>query len=223
MARVSHTSDSGKTQNPTNIFLEYKSSKKTFSSYNRSNGAKEDLKLPFKFVFLQNYHTVRGWDDSSDSGIYSNEVYYIGKEVMRVRSKSGLIAEGIYKDIKNEVRDAGGKYNRSIYIMLEGGDVANIQLKGSAVKSWGDFITENAKLVDNQWIEVNKVENKKKGSVKYTVPVFELGASLSEDDSNLADTVADELQSYFDDYFSKAEDQGKEVPTEEFEEPDLDF
>ena len=49
-------------------------------------------------------HTVRGWSNSSESGIYSNEVQYIGQEELNVRSfKGGEIACGLWKDIKNKV------------------------------------------------------------------------------------------------------------------------
>ena len=137
---------------------------------------------------------------------------------MTVRAfKGGVLAEGLYKDIKTAITNAGGKYHRSIYVMLEDGSVANISLKGAGVRQWSDFMEANKNLVDNQWIEVNDANEEKKGSIKYSTPNFTLGKSLSKADSSNADDVADELKTYLDAYFNR-----DNAPKEE-EEPMLDF
>jgi hypothetical protein len=220
MARISHNSEKGESLNPTSKYMAWKSNDKQFSYYDKEAGENVAVELPTKFVFLQHYHTVKGWHDASESGIYSNEVYYIGSEPMTVRSyKGGLIAEGKYKDIKSTITSAGGKYHRSIYVMLEDGTVANISLKGAAVRQWSDFIDENKNLVDNQWIEVLEAKDEKKGSIKYSVPNFSLGKNLSKKDVTDADNAAAELKVYLDKYFSKKEDQ----QVEEAEALDLEF
>jgi hypothetical protein len=218
MARISHTNEAPKSANPTSKYLEWKSNDKSFSYYDKSAGENVKVELPLKFLFLQNYHTVKGWNDASESGIYSNEVFYIGSEPMTVRSfKGGVIAEGLYKDIKPTITAAGGKYNRSIYVMLEDGTVANISLKGSGVRQWSDFMEANKNLIDNQWIEVLTSNDEKKGSIKYSTPEFTVGANLTKQDSAKADDVASELKTYLDGYFKK------EVATTEEVEPVLDF
>jgi len=218
MARISHTNEAPKSANPTSKYLEWKSNDKSFSYYDKSVGENVKVELPLKFLFLQNYHTVKGWNDASDSGIYSNEVFYIGSEPMTVRSfKGGVIAEGLYKDIKPTITSAGGKYNRSIYVMLEDGTVANISLKGSGVRQWSDFMEANKNLIDNQWIEVLTSNDEKKGSIKYSTPEFTVGANLTKQDSAKADDVASELKNYLDGYFKK------DVATTEEVEPVLDF
>lgn len=218
MARISHTNEAPKSANPTSKYLEWKSNDKSFSYYDKSAGESVKVELPLKFLFLQNYHTVKGWNDASESGIYSNEVFYIGSEPMTVRSfKGGVIAEGLYKDIKPTITAAGGKYNRSIYVMLEDGTVANISLKGSGVRQWSDFMEANKNTIDNQWIEVLTSNDEKKGSIKYSTPEFTVGANLTKQDSAKADDVAAELKTYLDGYFKK------EVATTEEVEPVLDF
>jgi hypothetical protein len=219
MARISHTNTEKSTSsNPTSRYLEWKSNDKAFSFYDKEAGQNVKVELPLKFLFLQNYHTVKGWNDASSSGIYSNEVYYIGSEPMTVRAfKGGVLAQGLYKDIKTAIVNAGGKYHRSIYVMLEDGSVANISLKGAGVRQWSDFMEANKNLVDNQWIEVNDANEEKKGSIKYSTPNFILGKSLSKADSSKADDVANQLKTYLDAYFNK-----DNTPKEE-EEPMLDF
>lgn len=199
MARINHAQQTTTSNNPTTKYLEWKSNDKAFSFYNKEAGAKEEVKLPLKFLFLQHYHTVKGFNDTSNSGIYSNEVYYIGTEEMAVRSfKGGLIAEGLYKDIKPKIVNAGGKYHRSVYVMMEDGSIANFAFKGAVVKEWSDFINDNQNLLDNQWVEIKDAKDEKKGSVKYSVPVFTVGEAISKDVAKKADTKADELKAFLE-------------------------
>lgn len=218
MARISHTSQESKSSNPTTKYLEWKSNDKAFSYYDKEASQNVKLELPLKFLFLQHYHTVKGWNDASESGIWANEVFYIGSEEMTVRAfKGGEIASGLYKDIKAKVNSAGGRYHRSIYIMLEDGSLANLSLKGAGVKEWSDFMEANKNLVDNQWVEVNDAKDAKKGSVKYSTPNFTIGKNLSAKESASADNVARELQDYMEGYFTK---EVKEIVVVEAEEID---
>ena len=126
--------------NPSTKFLQWKSNEKCFEFYNKETQQKVSVPLPFKFLVLDEMHTVSGWNDASSSGIFSNEVKFISKEVMTVKPfKGNEIAKGLYKDIKEKIVSAGGHYVKSIYIMLEDGSLANLQLKGSAVQKWGEF------------------------------------------------------------------------------------
>lgn len=207
MARISHTSEkSSSSNNPTKKYLDWKSNDKSFEFYDKEAGEKVKVELPLKFVFLQHYHTVKGWNDASQSGIWSNEVFYIGSESMTVRAfKGGEIATGLYKDIKQDITNAGGKYHRSVYVMLEDGTIANLSFKGAVVREWSDFFGDNQSLLDNQWIEVNTAKEQKKGSVKYSTPEFTLGKNLTAKESSMADDTALELKSYLDEYFRKEE------------------
>lgn len=225
MARISHTSqESQKSSNPTTKYLEWKSNDKAFSYYDKATGQNVKLELPFKFLFLEHYHTVKGWNDASESGIWANEVYYIGSEPMTVRAfKGGELASGLYKDIKAKVQQAGGRYHRSIYVMLEDGSLANISLKGAGVKEWSDFMEVNKNLTDNQWVEVNDAKEAKKGSVKYSTPNFTIGKNLTAQQSASADNTARELQTYMNEYFKKDVNQVEVVDAVEVESLELDF
>ena len=73
MARISHTSQESKSSNPTTKYLEWKSNDKCFSYYDKAAEENVKVELPTKFVFLQHYHTVKGWHDGSQSqiGVYA--------------------------------------------------------------------------------------------------------------------------------------------------------
>lgn len=211
MARISHNTEKSVSSNPTSKFLSWKSNDKSFRYYDKEAGESVNLELPFKFVFLQHYHTVKGWHDASQSGIFSNEVYYIGSEPMTVRSfgnkpkklPSVEIASGIYTEIKTKINESGGRYHRSVYVMLEDGTIANLSLKGAVVKEWSDFMNANKNLVDAQWVEVNSAKDQKKGSIKYSTPEFTMGANLKPTDADNADLAAAKLKAHLNTYFNK--------------------
>ena len=43
----------------------------------------------------------------------------------------------------------------------------------------------------------------KKGAVKYTIPFFEVGKSITPAQDNLANIASEKLQKYMDSYFTK--------------------
>ena len=193
MARVNHAS--GESQNPTEKYLKWKSNDKSFTYWDKANQTEVQVSLPFKFVWLQHYHTVKGWHDSSSSAIYSNEVRSF---------KGGEIATGIYKDIKSKVNSSGGVYHRSIYVMLEDGSIANLSIKGAVVKEWSDFYDFSKNTIDNRWVEVNEAVDQKKGSVKYSTPKFSLGDALDAKAVKAADDAGDRVGMHMERYFAKS-------------------
>lgn len=207
--------------NPSKRFLEWKSNEKAFSYFDKEKKENVKVELPFKFLVLDQLHTVSGWNDATSSGIYSNEVKFISKQVMTVKPfKGNEIAKGLYADIKEKVKNAGGHYVKSIYIMLEDGTLANIQLKGSAVQQWGEFTNKSLSRLPEEWVVVDKAIDGKKGAVKYTTPGFTFGGSLSDKEAAQADLVFDELETYLKAYLIKEE---APVEVEDLETDDLDF
>ena len=213
------------TSNPATKFIDWKSNDKCFEYYDKEAQEKIKVNLPFKFLVLDEMHTIKGWNDATSSGIFSNEVKFISKEIMTVKPfKGNEIAKGMYKDIKEKIVAAGGHYVKSIYIMLEDGSIANIQLKGSAVQSWGEFTQKTRSRLADEWVTVKTAKEGKKGSVKFHVPVFEFDHSLSEAEANLADDAFDVLEAYFKTYLVKAEPIAEVATVEtDIDEDDLEF
>ena len=209
--------------NPATKFIDWKSDDKCFSFYNKETRTNEQIPLPFKFLVLDELHAIKGWNDATSSGIFSNEVKFISKEVMTVKPfKGNEIAKGLYKDIKEKVQSAGGHYVKSIYIMLEDGTLANLQLKGSAVQKWGEFTQKTRNRLPDEWVQVSKSLEGKKGAVKFHTPVFEFLASISDSEADLADEAFNTLETYLKAYLVKAEPIIDEVEeTEEVD--DLEF
>jgi hypothetical protein len=133
--------------------------------------------------------------------------------------KGNEIAKGIYKDIKDKIVAAGGHYTKSIYIMLEDGTLANLQLKGSAVQAWGEFTQKTRSRLADEWVSVKTTKDGKKGAVKFSVPEFTFDGSLNDEQNNQADEVFNVLESYLKTYLVKAEPT---IVEEEDFEPTID-
>lgn len=191
-------------KNPSTKFIEWKSDLKCFSYYDRDEKENISIELPFKFLTLMEFATVKGWNDKSQSAIYSNEVKFIGTEEIEVKSfKGGLITKGLYKDVKEQIKNAGGHYSKSIYAMLEDGSIVNIQLKGSGVQKWSEFTQKSRSRLADEWINVYDAEDLKKGRIDYSVPLFKYDGSLGDESDKLADGAYDELKEYIEGYLKK--------------------
>ena len=192
-----------KSSNPAAKFLEWKSNDKCFSYYDKEKKENVLVPLPLKFVILEHYHTVKGWNDASESGIYANEVSFTGSEELDVKSfKGGEIAKGIYKEIRSKIIDAGGKYHRSIYVVTNDLEIINISLKGAAVSEYSKFIDVNGdNFFTQNWVEVAEVVEGKKGSITYSSPIFKKSTAIK--DASKIRPFADILQAYMNDYMSK--------------------
>ena len=218
---------SAPTANPATKIIQWKSNDKGFEFYDKENKVKVPIPLPFKFLAIRPaLHTVSGWSDSCKSGIYANEVEFISKEILTVKPfKGNEIAKGLYSDIKEKVKTAGGHYVASQYVMLEDGTLANIQLKGASCQSWGDFTKKNRSRLPDEWVTVTKAIEGKKGAVKYYTPEFTFDKSLSESEMDLADEAFGNLETYLKVYLVKAEPSIMDVPVGEdsIDEDDVDF
>ena len=54
-----------KSKNPAKKFLSWKSEEKCFAYYDKDKKENILVPLPFKFVILEHYHTVKGWNGRS--------------------------------------------------------------------------------------------------------------------------------------------------------------
>jgi hypothetical protein len=137
--------------------------------------------------------------------------------------KGNEIAKGLYKDIKEKIQSAGAHYVKSIYIMLEDGSLANLQLKGSAVQEWGEFTKKTRNRLPDEWIVVKSFKDGKKGAVKFTMPEFAFERSLSEGEAQMADEAFNILEAYLKAYLVKAEPIAEDFEVVDEHSPDLDF
>jgi hypothetical protein len=200
--------------NPATKFIEWKSNDKSFNYYDKEAQKNVAIPLPFKFLVLDELHKVEGWNDSLKGKIVSNEVKFISKEIMKVKTyhkdfggknTTTHLVDGLYAEIKEKVKSSNAHYAKSIYVMLEDGSLANISLKGSGVQKWGDFTQKTRNRLADEWVIVATAEDGKKGAVKFSTPSFSFANSISDEEANMADEAFNILESYLKTYLAKAE------------------
>jgi len=201
-----------KTVNPCRKFFTWSSNDKCFTYYDRD--AKENIKveLPIRFINLKQLSTIKGWDNASTSGIFSNEVENLFSDELNVRSfKGGDIVKGIYSNIRLEIIEKGGHYEKSIYCIDGTGELINIAFKGSGVSAWSDFLTEKGtdRLL-NEWVIVEKAISMKNGAISYSIPSFDFLKELSAEERDESDTKYRLLMDYFNKYRAVPEENTKE-------------
>jgi hypothetical protein len=192
-------------KNPSKRFYEWNGESACFKYYDKEKEEKVEVPLPFTFMVLDQLSTVKGWNDASESGIFSNEVRNLKKEVINVRAfKGGNIASGLYAEIKDRVKAEGGKFTSSVYIAVKNEDgkleIANLQLSGAAVNAWMDF-KKRVESIYSGAVTVKGFTEGKKGSVTFKMPEFKQVKITPETDAE-AKVLDEKLQGYFKVYFS---------------------
>lgn len=186
-----------KVESPVSKYLSWSSNDKCFTYYDKEAQENKKVNLPIKLIHFSDFGTIKGFHDASNSGIYSNEVKSVSKEPLNVKAfKGGEIASGLYKDIKGKVNASGGVYNASIYGLI-GNEIVNLSFKGASLQQWSEFKKEYRRLFLTNYILINSSKDMKKGSVKYSVPQFELGDKITDAESKKADASYDSLGEFF--------------------------
>ena len=170
-----------KLQNPCKKFIEFKGDAGVFQYWDKNApnpeskkpGANIEMPLPIGFIVLDELSTIKGFNESSRSGVYANEVHSVKNQTLHVRTfKGGTSISGKYAEIKDKVKAIGGKYCKSIYAALilkdKSLELVNFQLTGAAFKAWIDKTTD----ANSEVMVVSKTIEAKKGKVVYQIPVW---------------------------------------------------
>lgn len=189
--------------NPAVRWFEWHGEKGVVRYYDKDAKANVDVPLPFTFILLDQLASVRGWSDATDSGIYSNEVKDTRQDVMVVKSfKGGVIAEGIYADIKDRVNRAGGNFVANCYIAFRHQDklaIGSLRFKGAALGAWMEFGKAHRSDLYEKAIKITGYTEGQKGRVTFRTPVFQ-SAALSAETNTEAVALDRELQKFFASY-----------------------
>lgn len=195
-----------RSQNPSTRWFDWNGEKGSISYYDKEKKETIAVPLPFTFILLDELATVRGWDDMSKSGIYSNEVKDTRTDILVVKAfKGGTIAEGIYRDIKDKVNSAGGSYSANCYIAFKNGDglkIGAIRFKGAALGAWMEFKKGNGRAMIEKAVSIEGSVEGKKGRVIFHVPKFSL-MQISNETMSAAVDLDKELQEFLKSYLSR--------------------
>lgn len=204
--------------NPAVRWFEWNGEHGVVRYYDKDARANVDVGSDFTFVLLDELASVRGWDDASGSGIYSNEVRDTRQDVLVVKSfKGGPLAEGFYKDIKDRVNTLGGQFVANCYIGFKnGGDklaIGSLRFKGAALGAWMEFRKANRADLFKHAVRIKGFTEGKKGRVVFRVPVLQI-QPLSPDSNTEATELDKVLQEWLTGYFKRTKRDQADTPHE---------
>lgn len=209
MSRVNRM-QSGNT-NPASKFLSWKSQHQKFAYYDKEKKENIFIEMPFKFLAISRYKTVKGWNQKKEGSIISNEVKSLNDEIrVNFYPKNGdkyEICRGPWVDIKETVDNWDGKYTESVYVMLPDGELANLQLSGASLSTWFEFQKNQTDKFFDNWVVINGFKEGKQGAVTFTYPVFEWGSTLKTEEQKLAEGVDKKIEDYEAHYFGNQEEE----------------
>ena len=222
---MSRSNKSETAVNPAVKFIEWNSEKGCFKYYDKATKKNIDIPLPTKFYVLDILKTIKGFSDSTQNGIWSNEVKNLSKQAFKVvtKSKDGkfkTLSEGIYSATKDKIKSEGGKFTMSVYAAMVNDqdeyEIVNFQLKGAALSGWVTFENENRNSVLTDEVICDDFSKEKKGATKYTVPVFRT-EKATEEGNDAAIELDIQLQEYLTSYFANTKsDVETEVDEKEY-------
>lgn len=210
--------------NPAHIFIEWAGAKDQgfLFYYDKEAKKKVPLKFPFSFMLLDELTTIKGFNDSLNCGIYSNEIRNTLTDTLHVRSfKPGVIITGIYQEIKGAIKLASGKYSKSMYIAIPGKEltvIGNLNLKGISFSAWLDFSKGNSQLYE-EGITITGAEPFTNKLGTFMKPVFKITHVTPENNAK-AGQLQKELKEYLAAYFAAPITEPADVEIEETLVPD---
>jgi hypothetical protein len=210
-------------QNPAARFYQWSGSRGQLEYYDKEKQERIPVKLPFKFIVLDELHTITGYSDSDQSGFWSNEVTKTTND-FTVRTKRGIKFVGPYRDPKTgnvqigSGATQGAKYAKSVYIAQRLNDewvLANIKMVGVSLSSWIDLNQKHR--TEGNITALTGSTDGSKGATKFKIPTFEYGGAPEGDILQIATDLDAELQKYLDAYLTAPKfDDSAEVIEDSF-------
>lgn len=175
--------------------------------YDKTAGKNIDVALPFTFILLDELATIGGYNEKSNTGIYSNEVRDTRTDAFVVKTKAGVLIEGLYKDIKDRLEKLGGHFVASCYIAFKQDDgdfaIGQLKLKGAALSAWMDFKKSNRAAMYDGAVSITGFNQGKKGKIEFRTPVLAV-KDISNDSKQIAMDLDDEVQNWLDVYLGRS-------------------
>jgi hypothetical protein len=215
--------------NPCTRWFEWNAGEGNIRYYDKTSKKNVEIEgTKFGFLLLDELATIKGWNNDSESGIYSNEVRDTRAETLLVKAfkRKVPIAEGFYKQIKDRVVAEGGHFVANCYIAFRSGnkmELGSIQFKGAALAAWMEFTKANKTDLYKKAIFITPGKSVTKGTGKKAItfipPVFKMTDTTPESDE-AAKTLDGVLQSYLKAYFKRTRNEQTRPEDEDQSTPD---
>jgi hypothetical protein len=228
---MSRSNPSEITPNPAERWFEWDGAKGVVRYYDKQKGERVEVGPKFRFILLDQLSSVRGWHEPTKSGIFSNEVRSTVTDAMLVKTFGNktlgtpvqTLAHGLYTEIKDRVKAAGGHFTATCYCAWKDGEglrIGAIQWKGAALRAWSEFSNANRKVVWEKAVGIVGSVEGKKGKVVFRTPAFKI-LDLTPEMDAAAKELDKKLQDYLSTYFKRSVPVPAQQPaTDEAAQPD---
>ena len=198
-------------------FFEWAAEKGELRYYDKEASENVTVKLPFAFLVLDEVSQVGGGVkvNGKFDGYWSNAVKNLNTQIITVKSKAGIVAQGLYAELKER---KGLHYVKGLYIAFYDEEktlqIGFLKFKGSSLGAWFDFAKDHRNLYNGAFSIKRKSEAVAGDNGDYYTPVFVHKADISEESDTAAKALDAELQEYLTAYFSHK-------GTEDYTEPEF--
>jgi len=199
---MSRTKPNNNAKNPAVATLEWAAMDGIFTAWDSVNKEKIPITDEIRVAVLDQLSNVSGWVKELGS-CRCNETHNISAAPLQVFAwkdgKSRMVREGMYKDIKDEMKAMGIKYHKVVYALnladinsIPAGEIIKFDLGGAAMSEWIEAgVKDDWAFTTGEPVEV--VINK---MIKYQKPTF-VKIDIDEQEEILAEEADKILQEYF--------------------------
>jgi hypothetical protein len=194
------------TSSPATRYFEWSAEKGTLQYYDKEAKENVPVKLPFAFLILDEVSQVGGGVKvhGKYEGYWSNMAKNLQTQPLTVKSKAGVVAQGLWADLKER---KGLHYVKGLFIAFHGDDkvlqIGYLKFKGSALGAWFDYTKTHRDLFKGAFVIQSRSEVVKGDKGDYYTPVFHYKADISEESDNAAEALDATVQEYLTTYFAQ--------------------
>jgi hypothetical protein len=191
--------------NPAQRFFEWKAEKGELQYYDKERKENISVKLPFSFLILDEVSQVGGGIkiNGKYEGYWSNAVKNLNTQIITVKSKGGVVAQGLYAELKER---KGLHYEKGLYIAFYGDDkslqMGFLKFKGSSLGAWFEFTKAHRDLCKGAFTIKSRSDVIEGDKGDYYTPVFVHKPDISEESDQAAIELDKQLQEYLTAYFA---------------------
>lgn len=199
---MSRTRPNNNISNPAIATLEWAAVEGHFTAWDSINKQKIVITDEIRLAVLDQLSNVAGWVKELGS-CRCHETHNLVASPIQVFAwkdgKSRMVKEGMYKEIKDELKAMGIKYHKIVYALnlseingIPAGEIVKLDLGGAAMSEWIEAGVKDDWAItvgEPELVEVNKM-------IKYFKPDFSQ-IDITEEEDILAEEADKELQEYF--------------------------
>jgi len=184
---MGRTDQSQGSKSPVKHYIKFAGDTGVYSYWDKEREEKVAVET-FDGIVLDTRASVTGWNDDTQEMVFSNLVQDVTREEFSVKTKTKTLRVGLWKDIKDSLKDISS-FTQNIFMLTNIGgtkewELGRLELRKSGLNAWVNFTKDNSLYSD--LLKFTKGDMQKKGRVEYFMPEITLD-KLADKNAKLAD------------------------------------